>query len=70
MSENTKQDFPLFSFLALMTLRCVHVLRPLGELNPPEYVIRTGGGLFNPTKGKHVLKRAESHRCDGNLLAI
>ena len=33
-SENAKQDFPLFSFLAPMTFECVLVL--LGEWNPPE----------------------------------
>ena len=27
-----------------------------------------GGRLFNPTRGKHVLKRAESHRCKVNTL--
>ena len=28
MSENTKEDLPLFSFLALTTPRCVHVFCP------------------------------------------
>ena len=27
-----------------------------------------GGRLFNPPKRKHVLKRAESHRCEVNTL--
>ena len=45
MSENTKQDFPLFSFLAR-------------------------GKTFNPSKGKHVLELAESHRCEVNTLGI
>ena len=26
------------------------------------------GRLFNPTRGKQVLKRAESHRCEVNTL--
>ena len=28
------------------------------------------GRLFNPSNGKHVLKRAESHRCEVNTLGI
>ena len=51
-SENTKQDFPLFSFLAIMTLGCVHVSCPvlIGEWNPPENVIQTAGKTFQPDK--------------------
>ena len=40
----------------------------MGEWNPPEYVIHTGGRVFNPTKQKHVLKRAECHRCEVTTL--
>ena len=40
----------------------------LGEWNPQEYVIDTRGRLFNPTRGKHVLKHAESHSCEVNTL--
>ena len=29
-----------------------------------------GGRLFNPSKGKYVLKRGESHRCEVNTLGI
>ena len=29
-----------------------------------------GGRRFNPPKGKNVLKRAESHRCEVNTLGI
>ena len=29
-----------------------------------------GGRLVNPSKRKHVLKRAESHRCEVNALGI
>ena len=29
-----------------------------------------GGRLANPSKGKHVLKRAESHRSEVNTLGI
>ena len=29
-----------------------------------------GGRLFNPTKGKHVLKRAESPPCEVDTLGI
>ena len=29
-----------------------------------------GGSLLNPSKGKHVLNRAESHRCEVNTLEI
>ena len=41
----------------------------MGEWNPPE-LFTLGGRLFNPSKGKHVLKRAESHRCEVNKLGI
>ena len=34
-SENTKQDFLLFSFLALMTLGCVYVFCLLGRMEFP-----------------------------------
>ena len=70
-SENTKQEFPLFSFLAIMTLGCVHVLYPPGRMESPEYVnmiFILGGKISNPTRGKHVLKRAERHRCEENTL--
>ena len=29
-----------------------------------------GGRHFNPSKGKHVLKGAESHHCEVNTLRI
>ena len=45
----------------------------MGERNPSMF-FTLGERLFNLTRGKHVLKRAESHRCEvntlGNLLAI
>ena len=28
------------------------------------------GRLFNPSKGKHVINRAESHRCEVSTLGI
>ena len=34
-SDNNKQDSPLFSFLPMMTLGCVHVFRPLGRMDFP-----------------------------------
>ena len=40
----------------------------LGEWHPPEYVIHTRGKTFNLTRGKQVLKHAESHRCQVNSL--
>ena len=33
-------------------------------------LFKQGGRLFNSSKGKHVLKRAESHRCEVNTLRI
>ena len=43
----------------------------MGEWNPPEQVIHARGGrLFYLSKGKHVLKRAESHRSEVNTLGI
>ena len=35
-SENSKQNFPLFSFLAIMTLGCNHVFCPHGRMESPE----------------------------------
>ena len=34
-SENSKQNFPLFSFLAMMTLGCAHVFCPHGRMESP-----------------------------------
>ena len=66
MSENSKQNFPLFSFLAIMTLGFAHVFCPHGRMESPgiNYSFTLGGRLFNPPKRKHVLKRADSHRCE------
>ena len=65
MSENTKQDLPFFSFLAIITIGYVHVFCPLGRMVPVNKLFILGGGtLFNPPRGKHVLKRAKSHRCE------
>ena len=61
-SENTKQDFPLFSFLAIMTLGCVHAFYPHGRMESPGISYSHAGEDFNPLTGKQVLKRAESHR--------
>ena len=69
-SENTKQDFPLFSSLAIMTLGCVHVFVHMGEWIPLNKLFTPAGRLFNPSKGKHVLKRAKSHRFEVNTLGI
>ena len=35
---------------------------------PLNKLFTQGGSLFNPPKRKHVLKRAESHRCEVNTL--
>ena len=40
------------------------------ECNLPEKVIHTRGKTFQPVKGKHVLKRGESHRCEVSTLGI
>ena len=37
---------------------------------PLNKLFTLGGRLFNPPKGKHVQKRAESHRCEVNKLGI
>ena len=42
----------------------------MGEWNPLNKVFTLGGRLFNPPKGKHVLKRTESHRCGVNTQGI
>ena len=62
------QDFPLFSFLALMTLGYAHAFCPLGRMESPEYLICTRGKIFQPDRRKHVLKSAESHRCEVNAV--
>ena len=36
----------------------------MGEWIPLCKLFILGGKLFNPSKGKRVLKRAESHRCE------
>ena len=51
-----------------MTLGCDHVFCPHGRMDPPEEVINTRGKTFQPEKRKHVLKRAENHRCKINTL--
>ena len=40
----------------------------MGEWN--KLFILGGGGFFNPPKGKHMLKCAESHRCEVSTLGI
>ena len=45
----------------------------MGEWNPPCNPledIQTSGKTFQIFKGKHVVKRAESHRCEVNTLGI
>ena len=37
---------------------------------PLNKLFTLGRGLFSPSKGKHMLKRAESHRCEVNTLGI
>ena len=37
---------------------------------PLNKLFTLGGRLFNSSNGKHVLKRAESHRCEVNTLGI
>ena len=37
---------------------------------PLNKLFTLGGRVFNPSKEKHVLKRAESHRCEVNTLGI
>ena len=38
------------------------------EWNPLNELFTLGERLFNSSKRKHVLKRAESHRCEVNTL--
>ena len=64
-SENSKQMFPLFSFLATMTLGRIHVFCPHGRIESS-----LGGRLYNSLKGRHQLKRTESHGCEVNTLGI
>ena len=52
-SENTKQDFPSFSFLTIMTLGRVNVSCPYGLWEngiPLNKLFTLGGRLSNPSK--------------------
>ena len=50
-SENNKQDIPLFSFLAIMTLGCTHAFCPLGGMEfPMTRLVIQWGGLFIPPR--------------------
>ena len=49
-----------------MILECAHAFCPHGI--PLNELFTLGGRLFNSSKRKHVLKRAESHRCEVNTL--
>ena len=70
-SENSEQDFPSFSFLAIITLACVHVFCPIGRMESPlNKIFILGGRLFKLPKGKHVLTHAESHRYEVSTLEI
>ena len=42
----------------------------MGEWNPLNKLFTQGGRLFHASKGKHLLKRTESHRCKVNILGI
>ena len=42
----------------------------MGERKALEKGIHTRGRPFNPPKGKHVLKSAESDRCEVNTFGI
>ena len=69
MSKNSKQNFPSFSFLAIMTPRCCScILSSWANGIPLNKLFTPGGRLFKRPKRKHVLKRAESHRCEVNTL--
>ena len=47
---------------------CSCILSSWGNGIPLNKLFTLGGRLFNPPKRKHVLKRAESHRCEVNIL--
>ena len=53
-----------------MAVGCVHVFCHHGRMESPWISYHTRGRLFNLPKGKHVLKHAESHRCEVNALRI
>ena len=42
----------------------------MGEWNPLNELFKLGGRLFNPPKGKHLLKRPESNHCEVNTSGI
>ena len=57
-SENSKQNFPLFSFLAIMTLECAHVFCPHGKVKSPLNKLFTLWG-----RPFHSSKKARAKAC-------
>ena len=58
-SKNTNQDFQIFlPFVLLLSNNDSWMCLLFAQ----------GDRLFNPPKGKHVLKRAENHRCEATTL--
>ena len=68
-SESNKQESPLFAFLTMMKLGCVHILCPLNKL-----FIHTWEKTFPIPQGQHMLKRIEviavKETYQGRLLVI
>ena len=61
-SENSKQEFPLSSFPAVMTFGYVHVFLPLGRMESPlKKLFILGRRLFQSRAKAH-----QSHHCEGN----
>ena len=52
------------------TWMCSCILSSWENGIPLNMIIILRGRLFNPARGKHVLKRAENHRCEVNILEI
>ena len=72
--KNERKQQANFPFVLLLgnndSLMCSCILSSWENGIPLNKLSTLGGRLFNPPKRKHMLKRAESHRCEVNTLGI
>ena len=72
--KNERKQQAKFPFVLLPSnndsLMCSCILSSWENGIPLNKLFTLGGRLFNLPKRKHVLKRAESHRCEVNTLGI
>ena len=70
--KNERKQQAKFPFVLLPSNNdswvCLCILSSWENGIPLNKLFTLGGRLFNPPKRKHVLKRAEGHRCEVNTL--